>query len=500
MFENKNALINKKEWLIEYKRICNAFKTEEKQLISSYLSSDFHLQKIYSSNKDEVEAEIKNLSNSRKGLKSAIDDIYSYYSGHGQLKSSDIKHKFYKIEDNINKYRLDYKSRFESLLLAEDQLEKELTEFSENFGKVDQAELEDSQSESLVSHNNYLDKNKDKIDAYIEYIINAVNSAFNEYPIEDVAKAVEKMDNIETIKNKTLIVDYVIDKKLGGAYLTWQPREHGDFLKVCASHNGKISTYEFISDLEGVLPFLPRSELRSHIKLYNQYLQLVELKRLLINKYKSVKAEKESRVKQALLENIEKQKVENDHKKSSTDQQYQKAQKQKVGEWKVKKSNEKQEKQEEELKLQQEIREKERIKNLERNRIVQPLIDDYKRRKSLVRQSFDKGPSCEKVEISEIDLERIKDKNSRLLERKKSMITCKSLSKIKTAESYTKYKLKKMEEHDRIEPKIFEKTENAQNKQRKKHDYKSNRTAESMANNVLGHVGRAVPQWRKSLY
>ena len=81
------------------------------------------------------------------------------------------------------------------------------------------------------------------------------------------------------------------------------------------------------------------------------------------------------------------------------------------------------------------------------------------------------------------------------------LVKSKSFSVIKKAESYTKYKLKKMEKMEKIQPMLLEKTEGFENKQRKKFDKNSEniKDAHTMANNVLGRMTRAVPQWRKSL-
>lgn len=510
MFVSQYVPLNKKEWMTEYKRICSTFKQEEKQLIGSYLAEDFHLHKIFNVNKEEVDNENKILQESMKSLKMSINDIYSYYKGHQQFKNQDIKFKFYKIEESINKHRIDYKNRFEALLIEEEQLEKEITEFQESFDHAETNQEGNKQdgttyygsSQENVPNNNYINNanaKTDKLDAYIEYIMNAINIAFNQFPEEEVIKIVEKIDDIDLIRNKALIIDYVIDKKLGGVNLSWQAREHQDFLKVYTASNGKIDSYEFMSDLENALPFLPRSELKNHIKSYNKYIQLFELKKMLINRYKSIKSNKDKQEKEHVLENLEKNRMVNEQKKNMTNEIYSKEQKQKLEEWKQKKQQAKFEKYEENLKIEQEKQEKERQKYIERTKRVQPLLEEYKRRKSFVKQS-EKSQFYEKPEINEIDLERIKEKSNQLIERKKSMITSKSVSKIKTAESYMKYKLKKMEQFDKIEPKLQEKTENCVNKQRKKHDYKSNKNADSMAGNVLGHMTRAIPEWRKSLY
>jgi len=51
----------------------------------------------------------------------------------------------------------------------------------------------------------------------------------------------------------------------------------------------------------------------------------------------------------------------------------------------------------------------------------------------------------------------------------------------------------------KVESKLEYKTTAVIQKQRNKHDFQSNKDACTMANNVLGRMSRAVPEWRKSL-
>ncbi len=63
-----------------------------------------------------------------------------------------------------------------------------------------------------------------------------------------------------------------------------------------------------------------------------------------------------------------------------------------------------------------------------------------------------------------------------------------------------KFKIKKEKELEKVESKLNVQTEAIKEKQRKKHDYKSNKVADTMGGNVLGRMARAVPEWRKGLF
>ncbi len=151
-------------------------------------------------------------------------------------------------------------------------------------------------------------------------------------------------------------------------------------------------------------------------------------------------------------------------------------------------------------KLQEKVmREQEKMKHVEKMNKVKPMIDEYKKQKE-----FEKEKQSEKIvkpEISEIDLERIKEKNERLIENKILITKHKPYEKIKREMNYVKYKLKKMEKLEAMEPKLEAKTEGYIQKERKKYDPKidKGRKAETMGGNVLYRTTRAVPEWRKGL-
>ena len=83
----------------------------------------------------------------------------------------------------------------------------------------------------------------------------------------------------------------IIEKKLGGINLGWQQKEQEEFLKLRKSHHNKINNYEFLTDLNNLIPYMTSIEHKNHILLFEKYSQLIEIKNLLINKYKELKYE-----------------------------------------------------------------------------------------------------------------------------------------------------------------------------------------------------------------
>jgi hypothetical protein len=495
----------KKEWIDKYKKTAAEFKNEEKRLIQTFIAEDFHINKIHISLKDESEGDKKLLDDTREGIKFYIDEAYSYFKGCQKGKNYDIKQRLVKIKENLLKNRIDNKNKFEALMQEEEILEKELEDFERDWEREIAADREAGEAEegsdrfniqnnNIEAYTQHLNKNSE-IDVYIEYIMNSANVVFEKYSDDDVAKIVQRMSDVEVIKHKTSYIDFLIEK-LGGNNLTWQAKDHQDFLRLKAAHGGKINTYDFLTNLEGTLPFIPRSELKTHIKLYNKYHQLFELKKHLVNRYKGIKQAKDEAEKKQALEKINSGLTAKGEVVKLTHEE-----KVKLDEWKRKKDIEKREKEEEVKRIESAKREQERQKYIEKTNKVKPMLEDYKRQKEYQKQVEQEMAAFNTVnQINEIDLERVRERNEKLVESKKLINKVKPFEKIQRAKSYTQFKLKKMVKLDQMEAKVDEPTAGCEGKKRQKHDYVNNRQANTMGGNVLQRTTRAIPEWRRCLY
>jgi hypothetical protein len=511
--------LNKRDWLLELKKGASSYKLEESNLIKSFLSEDFHLNKLY--NKlliDDCLEEEKGFKDLIKSLKTNIDDVYQSFKGVGNMRNIDIRYKINKIEEMINKNKLEFKIKFEALLFEEENLEKELETFEtelisrnrlnknneeENIRNENvENEENDPQIESKnveVRKNNYT-SNKEEIDSYIEYIMSATNIIFDQYPEHVVSKMIEKQIDLDLLKNKAKMIDYIIEKSLNGQNLSWQARDHQDFLKLRTQHKGKINTLEFLNDLENTLPFMPRSELKNHIKMFNKFFQLSELKKLIINRYKDIKTEKEENDKKSILNQINQAKEIKDTPKQDKSQ-YVKEKKMKLEEWKLQKAQKKKEEFESNQNKLNEMRQNERERYNTYVENVKPILEQYKNMKIIKKQNSLLVQQSEKPMLNEIDLQRIQERNEDLVKQKMFLKKSKSINALKSGENYTKYKMKKNEELSKIKPKLNEETEIHQMKTRKKFDKNNEkgRDACTMGGNILNRGARAVPEWRKGL-
>ena len=121
---------------------------------------------------------------------------------------------------------------------------------------------------------------------YSNYGINEEEITFN-----DIEKLIKKMNNnhLKLIRIKTDIINAIIEKKLGGNNQGWEPKEQDEFIKLKNNYNNKINTYEFLTALSTTIPYIPVSELKNHINLYEKYIKINEVKKLLLNKYKEIR-------------------------------------------------------------------------------------------------------------------------------------------------------------------------------------------------------------------
>ena len=568
---NSEKIISKTKWIDDLRKIVSQYKSEEFNLTQSCLQTDFHLNKIYKSLLiDDINIEYKNFSSLQKQLKFYINEAYSYIVGKkiSKTENFEFQNKINKIENLILKIRNDYKIKFDTLLAEETSLEKELDNydliFMNEFAKEQENKLreyyngrlnKDEDMEMLNKMNNQNDNmknysilnvlnkknvpksaniknnihnninedeqdekqvynNLDLIDKYIDRIMTNINYPLygideEEITFNDVEKLIKKMNqnHLKIIRIKTDIINAIIDKKLGGNNQGWEPKEHEEFLKLKNSYNNRINTYEFLTALSTTIPYIPVSELKNHIYLYEKYIKINDIKKLLLNKYKDIKKKKDEEEKEKKIQKLkEEKKIREEQKKDAKNKiKIQEERRQKVMEWKQNKEKELLEKQQilfEEKKIQRQ-KEKEiyyinKIKN-------HYILEDYHRKKQQEKEQKEKLLEEEKIKlaqnINKFDIDRIKDKEDALLQKKLDAKQVKASKKFNEEIKYQNYKIKEKQKLKYVPSKLKESTTQSKNRKREKFDpnKEQKKDAYTMANNVLGRTTRAIPAWRQGL-
>ena len=555
---DSEKIISKTKWIDDLRKIVSQYKSEEFNLTQSCLQIDFHLNKIYKSLFiDEINTEYKNFNSLQKQLKFYINEAYSYILGKkiSKTENYEFQNKINKIENLILKIRNEYKIKFDTLLSEETSLEKELENydliFMNEFAKEQEDKLREyynnrlNQDEDMEMLNNMNKQNTniniknysllnvlnkkiktdseekkvyndlDLIDKYIEKIMTNVNINYSNYGINeeeitfnDIEKLIKKMNNnhLKLIRIKTDIINAIIEKKLGGNNQGWEQKEQDEFIKLKNSYNNKINTYEFLTSLSTTIPYIPVSELKNHINLYEKYIKINEVKKLLLNKYKEIRKKKEEEEKEKKIKKLnEEKKLRQEQKKDAKNKiKMQQERRQKILEWKQNKEKELIEKQQilfEEKKIQKQ-KEKE-IYYINKIK-TQYILDDYHKKKVQEKEKqrlIEEEKIKSAQNINKFDIDRIKDKEDALLQKKLEAKQNKASVKMNQEIKYQNYKIKEKEKLKYVPSKLKESTTQSKNRKREKFDAnkEQKKDAYTMANNVLGRTARAIPAWRQGL-
>ena len=561
---SQENIISKTKWIEDLRKNASQYKAEEFNLSQSYLQNDFHLNKIYKKLLvDDINTEYRNFNSLQKQLKFYINEAYSYLVGKkiSKTENYEFQNKINKIDNLLHKIRNDYKTKFDSLLTEEAALQQELDNydmtFMNEFSKEQENKLreyynnrlnqdEDIEMLNKMTQNQNMKNysllnigntknhpksasanigtggendggqvsNLDIIDKYIDKIM--TNANYSVYGIDeeeitynDVEKLVKKMNknHLNIIRIKTDIINSIIEKKLGGNNQGWEPKEHEEFLKLKISHNNRINTYEFLTSLSTTIPYIPVSELKNHIHLYEKYLKINDIKKLLLQKYKDIKKQADEEEKEKKIQKLKQDKINRElqKKEMANKHKIQEERRQKVYEWKQNKEKEfygNRRKMMEEQKMQRQKERETYYMNKQRN---QYMLEDYYRRKEEEEQRKKMIEEEEKkkrgLSINKFDIDRIKEKEDALLEKKIVAKRVKSTKGLSKEIMYQNYKMKEKEKMKYIPSKYKELTTQSKNRKREKFDPKKEkgRDACTMANNVLGRTSRAIPLWRQGI-
>ena len=484
-FQNK---INKIENLIlkirnEYKIKFDALLAEETSLEKELENYDLIFMDEFAK---EQENKLREYYNSRLNKDEDIEMLNNMNNQNDNMKNYSILNVLNKKIQNKSSGNNKNKDK-----LNEDEIDNDLIEEKQVYNNLD-----------------LIDKYIDKIMTNANYPIYGINDE-EEITFNDIEKLVKKMNqnHLKIIRIKTDIINAIIEKKLGGNNQGWEPKEHEEFLKLKNSYNNRINTYEFLTSLSTTIPYIPVSELKNHIYLYEKFVKINDIKKLLLNKYKEIKKKKEEEEKnKKILKLKEERKNREEQKKEAKNKhKIQEERRQKVLEWKQNKEKEMLAKQQilyEEKKIQRQ-KEKEiyyinKIKN-------QYALEDYHRRKQQEQEEKKKLIEEEKIKaaqnINKFDIDRIKDKEDALLQKKLDAKQVKASNKMSQEIKYQNYKMKEKEKLKYVPSKLKESTMQSKNRKREKFDpnKEQKKDACTMANNVLGRTTRAIPSWRQGL-
>lgn len=573
------------KWIEEYKMLANMYKNEESYLLRSFLNSNFHLKKQFDSLKDIQLSDSRKVQETTSFISGKIKDYIA--NSQYQFRPNDqlLSTKLQNINSLITKSKHEFKQIYEKLTQEEIDLTVDLNEIENrianssfisnnttdnhnhhtqnnnknndtsnaNINIID-GELNNISNSS--NHKSLLSKNKKEeltIDTVISNIMNNFIISKNNFPEELLENFIDNINNESFIREKIQEVDDILIVNLKAPNYNWSANDHNEFIKIVSMYSGNINGLDFFESLEIAIPYLPVSELRNHIKIYNKSVLLKEIKKILLNRHKNIKAEKINlknkeiidntinidfklnkikeiatnneldyedliinidRNKIARIKEINEEEILNLLKQELNNKNDKEKKKQELEEWKRYKEIRKNEDILLKKQLDHEAKIKERDKYLKKKQDNQKIIEAYKEKKNYKENTqefpnngnhdhtyYTKNEFPYKKQISNIDLQRIQEKNNYLIEKKIQMKRVKSSNGLKSEIQFNKFKEKRKSELINTTSKLTELTTNYQMKQRTKFDPNNQKSKDcsTLANNVLGRTALKVPEWRKNL-
>lgn len=620
----------------DYKINEHLIKNEENALLKTIILKNFHIHKIFESFKEKETNEIKLFKNNINYISKEIQNCYDIIGLNPNAKNKiinelvntqnnknntlELKNKINKLYNYTLKLKSEFKNTYDNLLEEEILLNSELDLFNLKLNNNSNIDSNYNCKNIYNNENNYKSNNEstfvynkesDNLNLIIEDILNNKTISLNCFPEDTLNNILNNISCKSVLKIYIDKLDNILDKNLKGNSLSWNSKDHDEFVKLAIQYKNKVNNFSFFDELISTLPYIPTSELKLHIKMYNKYLLILELKKLIIFKYKQLKNKEYDDKKELIVDIITKTEdqcnnynissnkmlahinnfdidnyikklnvddinhndnciyfkynnlktsfdinsISKDNKDKTTcdclltinnnyfdnenkddedkynylyfnihilkDKEIKSNIKKKVQLLKHKKKKEniliwKKQKLKEKTEKEQELKRK-----IEDNKIKEEIIrkniniqnklkiENSRKNKILCQQENTlKNIEDSKHEINIIDKLRIKERNEALLKNKKlaGLDKLKSVNNVNNYILESKHLLKKnnsnnLYDNSNIKSKLYENTTISKNKSRTKFNYNEfdKKEVSTMANNVLGKVGRKVPNWRLNL-
>lgn len=518
--------INKGNWEEEWVNLCNSFKNDEKLFHKKYILGDFQLAKFLNKLKEQELIEKRNLENSKNTYKESINEIKSlmeFESNNDSNKNNIIKLKLLKLHKFMDKTKKEYKNIYEKLLQEEISLSMELNEFEDKFSVMNNKDDHEKEINLInTNHNlvfktefkeptkdNCLDechKQKSFIEITISNICNNKIISKSDFPEEELFENISNLKDVNYVKEKISDIDDFINVNMKGINLSWDKKDHDEFIKVVSMFNGKINSIEFFVSLEESLPYISVKELKNHIKMYTIYIFLRDIKKLLLNQIKEIKSNEKCHEK--VMKKVELIHEINSNQVKCINNKENQIKKEQVKNWKEIKVNEKRQ-EEENLKNEQKLKnlkEKKRLENIIKENRKKLEIANEKKLAEQELEQFEKEhkDQINKPQISKFDLERIKEKNEKIIEKRLELLKrpkSQDRAILKLESNYMKFVEKRKEELKNISSNVSQATLISNLKKKEKFDNKKHQVKDccTMANNLLFKTALKTPDWRKNL-
>ena len=301
---------------------------EEKQIENELKKYDNKTMEEYDK---EIENWVNNFNNSANDSSSILidninydndkDDISALFNLNNKKKEKNIK---YRTIDNLKNYKSEnYRKEMSSINNYENSTKNMQNLLGNlNIKKNNDNIIRLTTAQIPTKYIDFFDNTDDPLEKYFDYIIkeieninkiciansdnnNSSKKQINKYYSKNnlideekdlinniyiyANKLLEDNKNINYLKLKIKYINRIIKEKMGGIYLGWGEGEHNEFLNLKNCYKEKSNTFIFLTSLNNLLPYMNIPELKKHIKLYEIYLKLDKIKKILIEKYSQIK-------------------------------------------------------------------------------------------------------------------------------------------------------------------------------------------------------------------
>lgn len=398
--------------------------------------------------------------------------IKNYEKSPDYLKS--LREMSEKMEDKFSTFKQNQMEKYEKILNEENRLSEDLDLFDQKIKEYDNIECERS------------------------FPVNSIKEHESNLNEEDQDEVLLQLKNRINKINKKLV-------EFGGRTCKWKDVDHNTFLKLKTKHKNNIESENFFNDCVSNIPIYTEEEIVNHIEAYKEYENLELSKKEIILAYNDRKYEiQQNNIQQNEEETIN---VEKNKRTSIKDIQKQREELEKkkasVLSWKAKKKSAEEVKKENEEKAKSERRlrqlEKEKSDLLKKKRAIQ----EFKEKKLLQQAEEVQKKGREKVSSRPTaeDLERIKQKEDRMVAKRLKTKLIKEAKKVEEEEKENRISEMKTIKFAYVEPKLTEATKTYESRKREKFDYKDGdkKYGDNFGGGFTRSSGRAIPSWRQDV-
>lgn len=423
-------------------------------------------------------------------LREELDDI-ECFNKDLQVKNDSTKRAFFGSIFRIKSQVLEVKSRLESFVTSTKSqgISPDYELLVNNLQKsadIVNSEILQFKEKSRLEYED-LTQTEKILDSELEYFSNK----FTQWEIEvqkpqkPPMKTYKNPKDLPPLKQELVSIEKEIED-CGGQNMGWDEADHSEFLRVWHKHKSK-ATPGFFQAVSNALPLHDLDSIKEHLSKYLHFLGLNDKKKEVLQKWRDEKLK------------IKPKDAEIEEKKEKTRPMSASVAKQKLEEWRTNREKLKEEEKEQKKAQEEKKKEMERLQKAMREEKRQMVLEfkekkEFEKAKNQLITEYVKKK--DKVELSEEDKQRLKEREDKLVEQKRARTLAQMKSKEDCEKTETMNKLRNQAQWAHVDSKLNEETFAVKaRKEAKKEDVRP----QTFGGMLVHRPTRAVPGWRAGL-